>query len=312
MKCKIIMVLLFSLVGLVFSGCGNNAVKLEQNTGYNAVDSHGQVVEMLHKPQRIVSLTLCSDEILLSLVDKGCLASVSSLAANTSISNVAVQAEGLPMLENKSIEAILAKNPDLIIVGDWLQDDFIVSLRELNVPVYVYKTPQSIAEVRTLVLDMGIIVGETEKSKKIVADMDDVLTQITNKVQLIPENQKKMVMALSFMGCYGGKGSMLDDIYKNAGVINGAALAGLEKNDVLAKEQIVAMKPDILMIPTWDYAGEDIAQFRNSILTDPALQHIPAVMNHHLIQVNDKYTYATSQYVVYAVKNIFEAVYGKE
>ncbi|WP_019554097.1 ABC transporter substrate-binding protein [Propionispira raffinosivorans] len=310
MKRNIIIVLLFSIVCLIFSGCGN-AVKLEQNTGYKVVDSHGQVLEMLHKPQHIVSLTLCSDEILLSLVDKDCLASVSSLAANPSISNVAVQAEGLAMLENKSIEAILAKNPDLIIVGDWLPDDFIVSLRELNVPVYVYKTPQTIAEVRTLVLDMGSIVGETEKSKKIVADMDAVLTQITNKVQLIPENQKKMVMAMSFMGCYGGKGTMLDDIYKKAGVINGAALAGLEKNDVLAKEQIVAMKPDILMIPTWDYEGKDIREFKNNILTDPALQQVPAIMNQKFIQIDDKYTYSTSQYVVYAVKNIFEAVYEK-
>lgn len=310
MKCKIIMVLLFSLVLMILSGCGNE-VKLEQNDDYKAVDSHGQVLEMLHKPQHIVSLTLCSDEILLSLVDKSCLASVSSLATNSSISNVAVQAEGLPMLENKSIEAILAKNPDLIIVGDWLPDDFIVSLHELNLPVYVYKTPHSIAEVRTLVLDMGIIVGETEKSKKIAAEMDGVLAQTTNKVQLIPENQKKMVMALSFMGCYGGKGSMLDDIYKNAGVINGAALAGLEKNDILAKEQIVAMKPDILMIPTWDYEGKDIREFKNNILTDPALQQVPAVMNQKFIQIDDKYTYSTSQYVVYAVKNIFEAVYEK-
>jgi len=310
MKCKIIIVLLLSLVGLIFSGCGNE-VHLEQNDGYKVVDSNGQVLELLHKPQHIVSLTLGSDEILLSLVDKSRLASVSSLATNPSISNVAVEAEGIPMLQNKSIEAILAKNPDLIIVGDWLPDDFIVSLRELKLPVYVYKTPQTIAEARTLVLDMGSIVGEIEKSKKIVADMDGVLAQITNKVKLIPENQKKMVMALSFMGCYGGKGSMLDDIYKNAGVINGAALAGLEKNDTLAKEQLVAMKPDILMIPTWDYEGKDIRKFKNDILTDPALQTVPAVQNHNLIQIDDKYTYSTSQYVVYAVKNIFEAVYRK-
>ena len=310
MKRNIIMVLLFSIAWLIFIGCGNE-FHLEQNTGYKAVDSHGQALELLHKPQHIVSLTLCSDEILLSLVDKSCLASVSSLAANPSISNVAVQAGGVPMLENKSIEAILAKNPDLIIVGDWLQDDFIVSLRELNVPVYVYKTPQSITEVRSLVLDMGTIVGETEKSKKIVAEMDGVLDQTTNKVKLIPENQKKMVMALSSMGCYGGKGSMLDDIYKNAGVINGAALAGLEKNDTLAKEQIVAMKPDILMIPTWDYEGKDIREFKHNILIDPALQQVPAVMNQKFIQIDDKYTYSTSQYVVFAVKNIFEAVYEK-
>jgi len=310
MNRKIIMVLLLSITCIMFIGCGNT-VQVEQNVGYKVTDSNGQVLEMLHKPQHIVSLTLCSDEILLSLVDKSCLASVSSLATNSSISNVAAQAGALPMLENKSIEAILAKNPDLIIVGDWLPDDFIVSLRELNLPVYVYKTPQSIAEVRSLVLDMGIIVGETEKSKKIVADMDGVLAQITNKVKLIPENQKKMVMALSFMGCYGGKDSMLDDIYKNAGVINGAALAGLEKNDTLAKEQIVAMKPDILMIPTWDYEGRDIREFKNDILTDPALQQVPAVINQQFIQIDDKYTYSTSQYVVYAVKNIFESVYEK-
>jgi iron complex transport system substrate-binding protein len=273
------------------------------------VDSQGITLKLDKKPQHIVSLTLCSDEILFSLIDKSRFASCSSRVTDLGISNIAENAQELPQLSSKSVEAIIALQPDLVIAADWLPVELIDSLREVGLNVYVYQTPSTITEVKALIAEFSKVVGETEKGIAIVKEMDEVLEKVQADVKQIPQDKRKVVMALSFMGCYGGKGSILDDIDKNAGVINGATLAGLEKNDTLAKEQLIAINPDVIMVPTWDYEGKDTEQFKQDILNDPALATVKAVKNKQLIQVADKYTYCTSQYVVYGVRDLAKAVY---
>lgn len=307
-KRSILLILIIVLSGL-FSGCNMDAPREKTAATYEVVDSQGEVLKLDKKPQHIVSLTLCSDEILLSLIDKNRLASCTSRATDSGISNVAEQAMDVPKLSSKSVEAIIALHPDLVIAADWLPVELIDSLRKVGLNVYVYKTPNTITEVKSLIAEFSKVVGETEKGIAIVKEMDEVLTKVQADLQQIPQDKRKVVMALSFMGCYGGKGSILDDIDKNAGVINGAVLAGLEKNDMLAKEQMIAVNPDVIMVPTWDYEGKDTEKFKQDILNDPALSTIKAVQNKQLIQVDDKYTYCTSQYVVYGVRDLAKAVY---
>lgn len=304
-----ILLILIIVVSGIFSGCNMGDTKEKTTLTYEVVDSQGVTLKLNKKPQHIASLTLCSDEILLSLIDKSRFASCSSKATDSGISNVAENAQDLPKLSSKSVEAIVALQPDLVIAADWLPVELIDSLREVGLNVYVYKTPSTITEVKSLIAEFSKVVGETEKGVAIVKEMDEVLTKVQDDIKQTPHDKRKVVMALSFMGCYGGKGSILDDIYKNAGVINGAALAGLEKNDTLAKEQMIAINPDAIMVPTWDFEGKDTEQFKQDILNDPALSTIKAVKNERLIQVDDKYTYCTSQYVVYGVRDLAKAVY---
>lgn len=307
-KRSILLILIIVLTGL-FSGCNMDEPKQKTTAAYEVVDSQGVILKLDKKPQHIASLTLCSDEILLSLIDKSRFASCTSRVTDHGISNIAENAQDLPKLSSKSVEAIVALQPDLVIAADWLPVELIDSLREVGLNVYVYKTPSTIVEVKSLISELSKVVGETEKGIAIIKEMDEVLTKVQADVKQIPQDKRKVVMALSSMGCYGGKGSILDDIDKNAGVINGAALAGLEKNDTLAKEQMIAINPDAIMVPTWDYEGKDTEQFKQDILNDPALSTIKAVKNKRLIQVDDKYTYCTSQYVVYGVRDLAKAVY---
>lgn len=307
-KRSILLIFIIVVSGLL-SGCTMDAPREKTTATYEVIDSQGVTLKLNQKPQHIVSLTLCSDEILLSLIDKSRLASCTSRATDRGISNVAEQAQDVPTLISKSVEAIIALHPDLVIAADWLPVELIDSLREVGLNVYVYQTPSTITEVKALIVEFSKVVDETEKGIAIVKEMDEVLEKVQADVKQIPQDKRKVVMALSFMGCYGGKGSILDDIDKNAGVINGATLAGLEKNDTLAKEQLIAINPDVIMVPTWDYEGKDTEQFKQDILNDPALATVKAVKNKQLIQVADKYTYCTSQYVVYGVRDLAKAVY---
>ena len=56
-------------------------------------DANGDAMTLENPPQRIVSLTLGSDEILLSLVDKSRIVSLTRYADDEGISNIAAEAK---------------------------------------------------------------------------------------------------------------------------------------------------------------------------------------------------------------------------
>ena len=293
---------------IILSGCSKNAVVPKEGQ-YQVTDSRGKVISLYNPPSRIVSLTLCSDEILLELVSKDRIVAFTNLSKDVGISNIVEESKDIFKLHNQNAETIISLKPDIIIAADWHSQDLIKTLEELGLNVYVYKTPDTIEEVKDLIINLSQTVNSMDKGKKIVRDMELKLNNCQDKVKNIPQEKRKIIVALSPMGCYGGAGSMLDDIYKNSFVINGVSLLGIDKNGYLSKEQLVTINPDIIMVSTWAYENDSYNNLEEEILNDSALKTVNAVKNKDLIKVDSKYTYSTSQYVVFAVENIIKKVY---
>jgi iron complex transport system substrate-binding protein len=140
--------------------------------------------------------------------------------------------------------------------------------------------------------------------------MDKHLGEVTEKVQQIPTDKRQVVIQYNLMGGSGGKGSSFDDLCRYAGVVNGAAVAGLGMNEVLSKEQIVRVNPDVILLPIWDYTGKtDIQKFGAEVQADQALQTVNAIRQRNLVPVPDRHMACSSQYIVYGVKDIAQAAY---
>ena len=60
------------------------------------IDQTGRRVVLAHKPERIVAVTLATDEILLALVERSRLLSMTYLAVDERISNVPLEAAAVP------------------------------------------------------------------------------------------------------------------------------------------------------------------------------------------------------------------------
>src|SRR3546814_12608420 len=67
-------------------------------------------------PQRIVSINLCADQLVLALADRGQIAGLTKNATDPEMSGEAAKARGIALLSN-SAEQILAIEPDLIEIG---------------------------------------------------------------------------------------------------------------------------------------------------------------------------------------------------
>ena len=65
-------------------------------------------------PQRIVSINLCADQLVLALADRGQIAGLTKNATDPEMSGEAAKAHGIALLSN-SAEQILAIEPDLIV-----------------------------------------------------------------------------------------------------------------------------------------------------------------------------------------------------
>ena len=309
--------LLFALVlgvllALLLGGCqGAQEKQNSSETGGDEVkDVQGQVLKLPRKPQRIVTLALSSDEMALAMLPAQRLAALHYLADDPGISTEAAKAQAVTArVRDYNVEQLLSLQPDLVLAPDWNRQELIQTLRDAGLPVVVTKGPSSVAEVKEALQQIALAAGEPQAGQKLIEQMELEMADIAAKVQNIPQAQKKTVVLISHMASYGGKGSLFDNMCRDAGVINGAAAVGLGKNDALTKEAIVAANPDVILVPTWTKGKLDVDQVRQELLNDPALQSVKAIREKKLVQVSDAYLYCAAQDITKGIRGIAAAAY---
>ncbi|MBK9079818.1 MAG: hypothetical protein IPL91_12170 [Hyphomicrobium sp.] len=87
--------------------------------------------EAAEPPRRIVSLNLCTDQLLLDLVEPERIAGVSYLATDPTLSADAVRLEPFKKLKGTA-EEVLALHPDLVIAGEYTTGATVDLLRRLG------------------------------------------------------------------------------------------------------------------------------------------------------------------------------------
>ena len=309
--------LLFALVlgvllALLLGGCQGAQEKQNSSEtgGYEVKDVQGQVLKLPRKPQRIVTLALSSDEMALAMLPAQRLAALHYLADDPGISTEAAKAQAVTArVRDYNVEQLLSLQPDLVLAPDWNRQELIQTLRDAGLSVVVTKGPSSVAEVKEALQQIALAAGEPQAGQKLIEQMELEMADIAAKVQNIPQAQKKTVVLISHMASYGGKGSLFDNMCRDAGVINGAAAVGLGKNDALTKEAIVAANPDVILVPTWTKGKLDVDQVRQELLNDPALQSVKAIREKKLVQVSDAYLYCAAQDITKGIRGIAAAAY---
>lgn len=302
------------LLNLLLSGCNNNVPveNMQNSTSYTVIDSTGNKIVFKEPPKRIVSLSSSVDEILMDLVGPDRIAALTYLADDPGISAIAAKASAVKLrTKGANSEAIIAMKPDLVLLPDWAGTEQVQGLRDVGIAVYVYKTPVTIKEIQKSILEIAKVVNAEKEGMIIVSDMQKKLDMVESKLSKISESEKKTVVAFSLMGAYGGKDTTFDDICRYSYVRNGSLEVGASKNEIISKEMIVKIDPDVLIMPSWNfgYDGEPM-NFINSTRNDAALQSIKAIKNNKLIQINDAYLYSISHYSAKAVEEIAKKVYG--
>lgn len=317
---KIALIAILS-IGMLLSGCESTNNNEGDNSAIQSeVNSNGQFpvtvtnyddskVTINEKPQKIASLTLGMDEMLLELASEDRVVGLSGKNAdNKSVSNVAQQASKFPKIEN-NIEILLSKKPDLVIGSSWVKDEFLQQLKDNNITYYGYKTPVTIEEQKQIILDLSKILGEEEKGKEIVSDIDSRLNTVKDTIKK-SEYKDVKVMAYNMHGSSNAKNTIFDDIVKNIGAVNVSSEAGLERVAKISKEKIIELNPEVLVLMAWEKDDlEEFETFANDLKNDKSLENVDAIKNNRVYIASSRYMTSVSHHIIEGVEFMAESVY---
>lgn len=123
------------------------------------------------RPQRVMSINLCTDQLVLALVPRTRIASVSWLARDASGSLLAAQARAVPV-NHGSAEEVLAQRPDLVVAGPYGTPALRAMLRRLGYPLVEVAEATDLAGIRRITRQVAAAVGERARGEALIADMD--------------------------------------------------------------------------------------------------------------------------------------------
>lgn len=281
-----------------------------QDFPLNITDGNGDEMTIESEPQRVISLTLGSDEMLLGLIDKSRILALTRYADDAGISNVAAEAAGVSARTSiEKMEEIIALTPDLVIVDTWADPNGVKQLRDAGITVYAFKTPSNIDEQKATIMELAKITGSGKKGKEIIEWMDAKLKAVEEKLAQLKPEEKLTVMDYGEMGS-SGIGTNVDDIMTRAGLTNVVARAGMEGWPTVTKEKIIEFNPDVIILPSWFYdPNNTLESMKNTLKNDESLKTVKAVKNDRLITVPNPHISAISQYVVLSVEDLAGAAY---
>ncbi|HKJ51249.1 MAG TPA: ABC transporter substrate-binding protein [Gammaproteobacteria bacterium] len=195
-------------------------------------------------PQRIVSIGLCTDQLLLLLADREQIASLSVWAADPDMSYMIDSVGDIP-LNNASVEEVIAYRPDLVIASQFAAWNSARFLRRLGYEVRQIPPVKSIDDIYDLLARVGAWIGHPGRAERIIGEMQQKLDQIERRYR---DRPRKTVLVYSPNGFTVGADTLENDIFTHAGYRNLAAEMGIEGFRPIALETLLAADPDVLQI----------------------------------------------------------------
>ncbi len=263
-------------------------------------DDTGRTVRIPHRPTRILSLTLGTDEMLLSMVSPKRIIGLDYYSTNPTYSNIVAKvkqarikpvgsAAGLP-----SAEALIKMRPDLVLTADYTNQKVVRQLQAAGIPVYEFTTFSSIAQIESHILILGRMVGDEAKARAMVADMNRQLAALRQKAP-----KRRLTVAYYSYGDVAGRNTTVNNIIADAGGVNAASkVNGWAQVSV---EQLLAMNPDVIIVP--NDSGAARAQLKQFLATR-GVSALRAVREHHVYTAPDAQLSDVAQYITLGVRDV--------
>ena len=269
-------------------------------------DATGETLEIAARPNRIVSQTLATDEILLAICPVERIVALSSLAEDENYSNVVAEARRVAGRTTEGAEQILRLEPDLIFVASYSRADTVQVLMASRAPVFRSANFNSIADIQANIRTVGHAIGNDTEADTLVRQMDQSLTAIRARVP--PDRPVLRIMSFSRDGYTAGANTTFDDVVRATGAVNLSAANGIDGFAKISVEKIAEWQPDVIV------AGanhNEIESVRRKLLTDPVIATSQVGRTGRVVVIDNRHFLTVSQHIVRAVEDLAEGLYGK-
>ncbi len=269
-----LMVLLVTTLVMLSACGGSGPVEVE--------DSTGAMLVFEEPPQRIVSLAPSTTEILFAI------GAGDQVVGREDLANYPEEALALPSIGNTfaglNIEAILALEPDLVVVAELTSPEQIQSLRDVGLIVFVVPNPTDLPEMYDSLRLVAKVTGHGEETETLIESLEARVTAVMDRVAQADSTLPVFYQLDSTdpsAPWTAGPGTFIDSLITMAG---GRNVAGsLEGAWVqISSEELISQNPEVILLgdALWGTTPEMVAE-------RPGWDAIDAVENGRIYPFND-------------------------
>jgi iron complex transport system substrate-binding protein len=193
-------------------------------------------------PQRIVSINLCADQLLVALADPDQIAGLSPFAADPDLSVVTAQARAFRQLDQRS-EAMVTLQPGLVLVGPNDRSHIRRVLAELGLRVHEVALVTDLAGARGQVRELADLLGHPARGEALVAEIDRAQARLA----AVAAARTRTAVLVERRGYVAGPQSLAAVLLREAGLRPpDGAPQGL--GGFVSLEQLLVLRPDVLVL----------------------------------------------------------------
>ena len=218
-------------------------------------------------PQKIVSLNLCTDQLLMLLADPNQIVSLSKIVDDQNVSFLAKRSAEFKKNRGDA-EEIFVNNPDLVVAGVYTEKATVQILQSLGVRVEIFPIEQNFDDIVKNIRKMGLLIGHSDRAKRMIDDFNFRLEELRSGI-----SERPRAAIYSANGYTTGTDTLSGQILKTAGFRNITEEVGMSFGGTLPLETLVMLKPD-LVITGKAYPGHSRSE---EILKHPALRPLKAI-----------------------------------
>jgi len=213
---------------------------------------------------RIVSMNVCTDQLLLPLADPAQILGLSRFSRDVWQSWAAEEARHYPSLSGGA-EDVLVLKPDIVLASLFDKRATRELLKAQGLRLAEFSVPRNLDEVKAQIRQMGEIVQHGDRAEAEIARLDAAMARARQAVVA----KHYSVLPLSRRGWVSGGDSLVSSLLTETGLFNAASELGVAGGGLVSLEEIVRAKPDFLLVSEEGDRAEDEGR---AFLLHPALE----------------------------------------
>lgn len=213
---------------------------------------------------RIVSMNVCSDQLVLSLADPDQILGLSRFARDAWQSWAADKAKRFPTLSGGA-EDVLVLRPDIVVVSLFDKRATRDLLKAQGLHLVEFTVPRTLDEVREQIRAMGEVVNHADRAQAEIARLDAAI----GRARAAASTRHYRVLPLERRGFVAGDDSLVNSLLREVGLVNAAGELGIGAGGFASLEAIVKLRPDFILVAE---AGDRAEDDGRAFLLHPALE----------------------------------------
>ena len=274
--------------------------------GREIIDRSGRTVVIKGAINRVVSTAPSNTEIIAGLGQAHKLVAIDKHSAN-----IAGLPANLPLLDffYPDAEVIVSLEPDIIIASGHnptgTGEDPFQLLREMGIPVVYISMSKSIDDIYRDVAFIAELLRAEQEGEALISATRAQVSEIARRAVGI-ETRRTVYFEISAapdMFTFG-RDSFIDDMISVIGAVN---IFGNDDWLVMpSAEAIITRNPDVILTNV-NYINDPIGEIKSR----PGFEHINAVKNNRIYQIDNDSSSRPSPRIVLALRQMAQAVYGE-